>query len=162
MNNYNFRTQYDLGKEGEAFLDEYFSEQGFEIEMVGMDMEKIGVDRLFHKTGCIYKVEYKTDFQTTTTGNVFLELDFNDGKRKGWVKTTQADFVVYFAPTRTRTRSRIYIFRPEILREALPTLEVTLPKRSVFNDYGNKTVVAHGLLLPHKKACELASKVIYL
>ena len=83
-------------------LDDYFREPGLVIREAEMKWQECGIDRWFIRKGFWLPVEYKTDFQTNNTDNLFLEIRKNcNGKGKaGWAKTTLAKILYYYVPQR--------------------------------------------------------------
>lgn len=92
---YDFQEQLDIGERGEKRLDKFFS-RFYKIDPVPMDLQRLGVDRVFNNNGIRFTVEYKTDLKACTTGNFFLETEV-DGK-PGWLYSSVAQVVVYYIP----------------------------------------------------------------
>lgn len=94
---FDFKEQLEIGEQGEGKLDDYFA-KFYDIHVVPMSLQKLGVDRIFiaRKDGSRFTVEYKTDFRSIETGNIFLEFEVN--KKPGWVYTSVAQVLVYYAP----------------------------------------------------------------
>ena len=100
MNEYAFNTQLKIGEKYESVLDKYFS-RFFVISEAPIELQKLGVDRIFtnRQNGKVTSVEYKTDFKTDKTGNVFLEtvsMDINE--KPGWAFTSIAQVLMYYVP----------------------------------------------------------------
>ncbi|RTK99342.1 MAG: hypothetical protein EKK57_09715 [Proteobacteria bacterium] len=118
---YDFQTQLAIGKEVENALDTYFS-KWYHITPVSLDSEKNhGVDRIFTsiQTAQQKTVEYKADFKTYKTGNMYVELsvDSDSGYTKnGWALHSIADVIIYAAISGTKIVT-IYIFSPFTVRE---------------------------------------------
>jgi hypothetical protein len=94
-----FKNSLELGKTGEAQLDDFFIKKGWSIEYVTLEQErKRGVDRIIILPDkSRITVEYKTDIKTTKTGNVFLEtLSNSKTGKEGWLKTSQAQWLIYY------------------------------------------------------------------
>lgn len=102
---YEFAAQLEIGEEYEQELDSHF-EQWFIVKPVSMEMQKLGIDRIFTRpgTGERYTVEYKTDLQAHETGNVFIETASvaveDKVKVKGWGYTSTAQLLIYYVPGR--------------------------------------------------------------
>ena len=98
---YNFEHQKQLGLQGEARLDSFFS-RWYLIKEVPMELQREGVDRFFvPRWGEVEfprLVEYKTDFHAS--GNAFIEthsvIRIGQDTIKGWLYTSKADWLVYF------------------------------------------------------------------
>ena len=97
-----FTNDLGRGKIGENKLDEYFSSK-YHIESVSIDTEiDCGYDRIFTRKsdGKTFTVEYKTDYMTLQTGNLFFETDVftfeKQSHKKGWLYHSQADIIIYF------------------------------------------------------------------
>ena len=114
------REQFKVGKESEAFLDRFFRERGFWIEILSDYEERVlhlG-DRRFYKDGQSYCVEYKFDDKTYKTNNIFLEtISVDTQGTPGWVYTCRADYIFYVA------NGKVLIFRPVFLRSKIETLK---------------------------------------
>jgi len=97
---YDFRKQLDKGKSVEISLDNFFK-KWYNIETVTIDEERSqGIDRVFTSlsTGKVTRIEYKADFKTKDTGNIYLELsvDGDNGYHKdGWALRSTADLILY-------------------------------------------------------------------
>lgn len=150
---YNFGDQKARGDVGEQFLDRLFAGI-FEIRPATRKEQRQGIDRIFtnRQTGDCLKVEYKTDYRATQTGNAFVETVSVDttGKR-GWAYTSQADYLNYYLPG-----DLIYIIAFAALHREMPRWEQEYPTRPVQNN-GNAT---YGILVPLCEFEELAEAVI--
>ena len=71
---YKFQEQLAIGEENEMKLDSFLA-KWFDIERVSQEGQRQGIDRLFTRRDnkVIYRVEYKTDFTASRTGNAFIE-----------------------------------------------------------------------------------------
>lgn len=98
---YKFDKQFKKGEKGENKLDKLFQER-FHIYSVPIELQKKGLDRLFIRKDDIkvFKIEYKTDFLSSHTGNAFIETCsiFRNRvcKTKGWAYTSHADYIIYY------------------------------------------------------------------
>lgn len=67
-----------------------------------MDLQLLGIDRVFTREGRSMTVEYKTDRKAKETGNVYVEVDAQvraDGRVvPGWGRQGFADYIVVYAP----------------------------------------------------------------
>ena len=151
---YQFQTQLRQGEGYEAHLDTFFRQWGYQVSAVGMDMQRRGIDRVFHRRtdDQLFTVEYKADSLAGKTGNAFIETVSVDttGKR-GWAYTSQASVLVYLV-TEPET---IYWIHFAALRKQLPRWEVAYPTRQAQND-GYQT---HGLLVPLREFERIAAVV---
>lgn len=134
----------NIGKAGEAALDDYFKETGLVIREAEMKWQECGIDRWFIRKGFWLPVEYKTDFRAFETGNLFIETRKNcNGQGKaGWAKTTLAKRIYYYIPQ----IGKIYGLRPEKWQEHPSVLE---PFRTV-KAY-NIGYHAEGVIIPFKE-----------
>ncbi|MCA9749198.1 MAG: hypothetical protein KC414_08830 [Romboutsia sp.] len=97
-----FTNDLSRGKIGENKLDNFFNSKYY-IEAVSIDTEiDCGYDRIFTRKsdGKKLTVEYKTDYMTLQTGNLFLEEDVftytSQNHKPGWIYHSQADIIIYF------------------------------------------------------------------
>lgn len=116
---YDFDTQLKLGQRAERELDKLFS-KWYEVREATMEQQRMGIDRWFRPPeGEEFAVEYKTDFKAKRTKRAFIETVSveKDGEvvKQGWVHTTQADFVVYWA-----YGWEVLVIKPSVLRALLP------------------------------------------
>lgn len=134
-----FNTSLTVGKEGERFLDGFFS-KWYDIRP-GKDSERY--DRVFARCDQEFKVEYKTDILAHTTNNAFIELvSVSRGAtvKEGWAVTSKADFVAYYVPG----LSMIFWVHVVRLRAALPEWKRLYKAASADNGSYNSM----GLLVP--------------
>lgn len=97
---YAFKTQLSKGEAAEAELCAHF-EEWFTIKRVSMAEQRAGIDRIFHPKdgGPTLKVEIKTDWTASKTGNAFIEtVSVDTTGKKGWAYTSQADVLLYYLP----------------------------------------------------------------
>jgi len=101
-----FNDSLGFGKEGENFLNQFFAGRGFSVRSASRDEDRIRhIDAWLkprNKSREI-SVQYKTDRESITTGNCFIEhvsVDAPDIK-KGWIYTTEAEYLIYFIPPPT-------------------------------------------------------------
>jgi hypothetical protein len=150
---YGFVEQLEMGKSGEAILDEYFG-QWYDIRNVTLAVEKsMGVDREFRRKGDdeMWYVEYKTDSRTQDTGNIFVETMSNDTLgRYGWAWTTKADLVMYFAMPDT-----IYVFKPNKVRDMITTWRGQFGLRKI----PNRGYKSHGIPVPEGEFAQVCEAV---
>lgn len=142
---YDFSKQLKKGEAEELHLDKYFSEKYY-ICTVPMELQKSGIDRIFinKEDFNLYKIEYKSDFKTHNTGNVFIEtcsISINNNcKTKGWAYTSKADFLIYFVVG----EQIAYIVRMDTIRKCVDYWKSIYTERSSLNR-GYKTI---GILVP--------------
>ncbi len=95
----NQTIQFKRGKLMEAYLDQFFKEMGFSIELTSKHQERVQMlgDRVFTRDGQVYYVEYKSGLQTAATGNIWLETVSVDKEpiKIGWAYSCNADKVIY-------------------------------------------------------------------
>lgn len=154
---YGFKEQLKIGKEGESKLDKFFLEKlNITIKQASMEQELTkGFDRIFtsKKNGKQFTIEYKYDEKATKTGNVFIEtLSKSSTGKKGWVLTSQADFVAILVG------STIYVIRMNELREHIKTEgdKYRLAKCK------NPTYYSEGRLMPIKELKKIESLLTYV
>lgn len=98
---YDFNQQLAIGEEHESELDLFFS-QFFTIIPVPLQIQKLGVDRIFERKRIPQRrasVEYKTDIKAGETGNAYIETLSNSNTGKaGWAYTSIAQELVYYIP----------------------------------------------------------------
>ena len=96
---YEFNVMLKLGEKHEADLDVYFS-KWYRIERVNMELQRLGVDRLFNRPdGTRISVEYKADDTAARTGNAFIETVSVDNQNKpGWALSSIAQVLIYYIP----------------------------------------------------------------
>ena len=99
MTVYTFPEQLEKGEAHESILDVFFS-TWYDIEDATWEQQHMGIDRLFtsKKRGIRASVEYKTDFIAQKTGNVFIEVEDEDGRALGWASSSMAQILIYFIP----------------------------------------------------------------
>lgn len=103
MKTYNWDEQLKIGKQGEIFVDNFFSER-YNIEAVSLQTELTkGIDRVYirKQDGKVFNVEIKTDSMASITGNMFAEFTviYNTGREvNGWVRKSVADILIYYLP----------------------------------------------------------------
>lgn len=144
--NYDFNKQLADGEAGEAYLDSYFSTR-FDIEVVGRDGQRRGIDRVFRcrETGKCETVEYKTDKKAQYTHNAFIEtISVDTEGRRGWAYTCTADLIFYYIPG----DGIVYVLEPVTVRRLLADWVARYPTRKV----KNSTYHTHGVCVP---LCEL-------
>jgi len=139
---YDFKQQLTKGEKGEKNLDAFFAER-YEIEPVSMDLQRQGIDRIFtnRETGKRHKVEYKTDWTASKTGNAFVEtISVDTADKPGWAYSSKADILIYYLPQ----DMLVYVVEFPILRRLLPRWETTCVSRKI----PNNGYMTHGLLVP--------------
>ena len=152
---YGFNQQLKEGEQQEQKLDAFFA-RWYNIQPVAMDMQRLGIDRLFTRrdNGHVFKIEYKSDWTASKTGNAFVEtVSVDTPHTPGWVYSSQADYLIYYLPKAMRA----YIIAFENLRVRLPQW-TKFPTRSIPNQ-GYNTV---GLLVPLAEIERVAKQVVYL
>jgi hypothetical protein len=155
------KAQFKQGKDIEAWLDYYFTTQGWHITQTTPHEERvlhIG-DRHFSRNGKRYTIEYKSGIQSYYTGNIFLETVSVDTQQiPGWVYTCQADYLFYAA----LLNEVILIFKPSHLRSKIHSLKKQFREVKTSHQQ-NDGYNTHGLLIPLDYGIQyLADKVIRL
>lgn len=92
---YSFDDQLKVGERGEERLDRCFS-RFYQISPVPMELQRLGVDRIFNNKGIRFTVEYKTDLKACSTRNFFLETEVDS--KPGWLFSSVAQVVIYYIP----------------------------------------------------------------
>ena len=157
---YKFREQLAKGEAAEDELDSLFRLRGWKIAPTEMADQRRGIDRWFSvsmKPG-VTSVEYKSDFRAHDTGNVYLETvsvgKYEDDefvvKKKGWLWTTEADYLMYYIPG----DRRLLLFLPKDLRNFVVENEKGLRSVSV----KNQGYQGRGLLVPVARLAKIARK----
>jgi len=91
---------YSKGKVGEDDLDRFYGIAHI-IKEVSIELQNLGIDRVFikMKSGFRFTVDYKTDYKTFDTGNVFIEtVSRTDINKLGWAFTSCAQYIFYYLP----------------------------------------------------------------
>ena len=138
--------QFKSGKNVEAFLDEFFSRRGWNIEPTTPHEERtlnLG-DRRYTRGDVTWLVEYKSGVQTFYTGNVFLEtISVDSDGTPGWVYTCQADYIFYAAVL----NDKILVLKPDTLRDEIEGLKTRFREVATSNNQ-NKGYNTHGVIVP--------------
>jgi len=151
---YEFATCLKRGEAGERFLDEFFAGE-FAISPATRKQQREGIDRIFtkRKTGSVFRVEYKTDYQAHRTGNAFLETVSVDVEgKKGWVYTSRADYLIYFVAE----DSLIYVVPFKTLRKLFPGWLKKYQQKEV----ANASYTSKGICVPLTEFERCAEAVI--
>jgi len=127
-----WRERLSQGFWGERVLDHYY-EQKFSVNGDPM-YQMYGFDRVFEDTsGLQFSVEYKTDFRTAESGNIFFEtLSVVTEKKseRGWAYTSKAQLLKYFVPQ----TGKIYTFRMTDVKEWISRWQRTYHVMEVLNE----------------------------
>lgn len=146
---YQFSRQFDIGKDFEARLDNFFKQYCF-VYAAAAHEQRQGIDRWFadEDQGFI-SVEYKADSKAAKTGNAFVETVSVDTRNiSGWAHTSIADVLCYYVPP----TGKIWLIDFLELRRFLPDWIEKYPIRKVQNsDY-----CTHGVLVPLQKFADIA------
>lgn len=153
------------GERGETFLDAFFG-LFYEVLKVGRDEQRSGIDRRFNtlwpegdyiqdEPMQLVPIEYKTDFRTQDTGNVFIEtVSVDTADKAGWAYSSQSAYLVYYIPALWR----IYIVRMAKLRYACQTWEWRYSTAKAHNSNYD----THGLKVPVEEFERIVLKTIQL
>lgn len=156
---YHFDTQLASGQDDEAVLDAFFA-RFYEIEPASMELQRIGIDRLFtaRSNGIRKSVEYKSDVTAGRTGNAFIEtVSVDTAGKKGWALTCCAQYLVYYIPP----TGVAYVFPVTLIKEQLPRWLAEperYPVREIPNVRNGQAYKTHGLLV---RLSELEPWAIY-
>lgn len=141
MKLHNFKDSLSRGKFVEEQLDILFS-KWYEIETVPLQIEKeFGYDRIFFRGEHKNTVEYKADWWTFKTGNLFLET-LVSGK-PGWAIKTQADFIMYAVMKSDRIINDVLVIPNSFIKQNLSEW-YRFPMKTIQN-YGFS---GEGILVP--------------
>lgn len=140
MSHYSFQAQSQVGAEGEAALDRWFS-RFYLLWPASADQERRGIDRIAtHRlTGRLLTLQYKTDTKATRTGNAFVETLSVVPHKPGWAVSCVADYLCYWV-----VGGALYICTPAAIRATLPDWRQVHPSRRV----PNRGYETEGLLVP--------------
>lgn len=150
---HDFYDKLREGQEYETILDMHFS-TWFKTQDYGMDMQRLGVDRIFTKsTGERYTVEYKADIKCGETGNFAIETvsvltDEGELKKHGWAVTSTAQLLMLYIPS----KKLIYIVDMVRLRDHLADWAKKFPTFTA----QNKGYVGVGILVPEAEIAKMA------
>lgn len=93
-----FSKEASKGRKGEAVAASFLSSIGYQVENVSNnpDYFKADIDLIATKGEEVMKVEVKSDYRISETGNVCVEI-WNDKNRnsKGWLFYTQATHIFF-------------------------------------------------------------------
>lgn len=144
-NSYDFGQQLKVGAAGEAALDAYFG-QWFNITPATDAEQRLGIDRHWASRldSRLWTVEYKTDHTAKRTHNAFVETVSVEGKRRGWVYTSQANWVIYYVPGGDYDLAYMLDIS-HIRRRVLREWERIYPVKPVQNTRG---YITKGLIVP--------------
>jgi hypothetical protein len=149
---YDFNQQLTQGEQGEAVLDAFFS-RFYDVAAVSMDWQRLGIDRIFtcKATGRRWSVEYKTDWKTAGTHNVFIEtVSVDVAGKPGWVFASCAQLLVYYIPQ----WNKFYVWNLLDLRGMVNRLA----KKYDTKDIANNGYTTQGIPVP---LGELEAKALY-
>lgn len=151
---YDFKTKLAQGEKSEHWLDGFFA-QWYIIVPADRTQQRQGIDRIFVRKidSVVYKVEYKTDWTASKTGNAFVEtVSVDTANKPGWAYSSQSDYLIYYLPG----DMLIYVIPFSDLRQALPGWCAEFRSRRIPND-GYYTV---GLLVPLAEFERVATETI--
>jgi hypothetical protein len=152
---YDFNEQLTKGEGAERTLDTLFA-QWYAIQPVDREQQRRGIDRIFTRkdNGCIFRIEYKTDWTASKTGNGFVEtVSVDTANKSGWAHSSQADYLIYYVPG----DALVYIIAFANLRARLHCWH-GFPLKRIPNQ-GYNTL---GLLVPLDEFERIATQVISL
>lgn len=158
---YDFRTQLNAGKRIETALDKYFS-KWYEILPVDLSVEiNQGIDRIFTSKldGSKKSVEYKADFKSHFTGNVYIELSVNSDSgytKNGWATHSKADIIVYSIVNGLEV-VQLFILQPSVISNLLETWKGQY-RNVTCNNKGYHSI---GILVPMSEIERISNKVLH-
>jgi len=128
---YGFGEQLRIGEAYENDLDEFFR-RWYEVMPVSMELQKLGVDRIFiDQTGRRLSIEYKADETAARTHNAFVETVSVDTEGKpGWALSSIAQLLIYFIPP----IRKIYVCRMLDLKMDIEELIAKFPTKQIPNN----------------------------
>lgn len=120
---HNFQKSLSQSEGHETKIDDWLRSKGYEVYKVPMELQKQGVDRILIKDNFRTLVEYKTDFHSARTGNIYIETiahraemtlteALKPHQKLGWIYHSIANLMLY----RIVNTDIIYIFKLEDLR----------------------------------------------
>lgn len=114
-----FYSDLEVAKKGEKIVQDYLSATGWKVFDVSLDKsyQVKGVDFIIMKDFQKFYVEVKYDSYIHSTGNFCLENECVTTFRKGWFRTTQADFIMVVS----KATGDIYIYKVSDMREYIRT-----------------------------------------
>lgn len=160
---YDFTTKLQQGEAQERQLDIFFS-KWFIVDEADPCQQRQGIDRLFYRKEDNEKisVQYKSDFCSDRTGNVFVEVISScEDAAPGWAWRCSADILVYYLPN-----SRVaYILSVSTLKDAnLPPFLLIwakqFPWRSIKSTSNDRTWTTQGVLVPVAEFSKVCMKII--
>ena len=147
-----FSDSLARGHAAERTLDRALSMR-YQLSEANAADQKRGIDRYGrdYLTGEVVTLEYKTDWRSGATGNVFVELICSTGQL-GWARSCQADWLILYLP---HTRMAYAIKTPE-LRQRLQSWEALCQSRTVTTNGKYRKYSVDGLLVPVRELEKLA------
>jgi hypothetical protein len=147
MKTHDFNESVKIGDSVEKIFDNYFKTK-YKISDVSMETQFQGIDRVYQLGEQTYRIEYKGDTVTQTSGNCFIETMSNiETKRLGWALTSQADFIFYYL----FGLSTALCFTPTALRTNLKSWLNQLRSVEVKNKRGSGFYYTRGVLVPMER-----------
>jgi len=156
MKEHTFKDSLTVGEQGEAVLDAYWK-KFYDIIPVTMAEQRLGIDRIFVNkiSRFCYSVEYKTDFRTIQTGNVFIETWSSVNVKRGWGYTSLAQMLVYYV-AEPGSIGTAYSLTTITLKNALS--EWLAGEKYNTAEVANGSYTSAGLLVPLADFKQLAHK----
>lgn len=156
MSTYNFEEQLNIGLDGESNIDKFCVRWCY-VYPAGMELQRMGIDRILinRETGTPITIEYKTDWTTFNTGNIFLEtISVDTTNKPGWLYSSKAGVLVYYIPQ----TGKLYTVRFSKLRAYFIPRVDNYRKVSA----NNGTYNTWGILVPlneFEKVCESINNI---
>jgi hypothetical protein len=154
------QQQFQKGLSGAKIMDDYFKALGYKVEPTSATEERglnLGDRIMTLPTRKRYYAEYKTDWESDRTGNVWFELLTNkEAGIVGWVYRCQADYLMILLP---RLRE-ILVIEPDYLREQIARLILDYPVKEPRHKRLGKVHHTRGCIVPIDRAKLLADKTI--
>jgi len=156
---HDFDEEIEKSLRAANWMDNYFSNNPH-ITVMGvpsLKVDKLGIDRVFKIDDILYSVEYKADFRTKQTGNIFVEI-VSTQETPGWMYTMCSQNLMYFTDDDNWQNNRIYITPVAEMKKNF-TKWASYRKVPAYN----KGYVSYGRIVPfreYQKACEKVIKGI--
>jgi len=151
---YKFDIQLEKGELQEKRLDVFFS-KWYTIRKTSRQMQRAGIDRVYRRNGKETRIEYKSDWTASKTGNVFIETVSVDSENKpGWAYTSRADILIYLLPD----DDLVYVVKMKDIRSHIKEWAKRYSEKSI----QNQGYCTRGLPVPQMEFEKLAVQVLVI
>jgi len=155
-----FKIDLQRGLKAEFVIDRLLVRHGYELRIADMTYQRRGIDRIAHSPdGRKLYLEYKTDWYTNKTGNVYIEtvgVKNSNTNIAGWAIKSEADVLLYWAyPTGLKRASLVYVWDMKKIKAQMPTW-----RKYEMKTVENKYHYGQGHLVPVDVVNELAGITI--